>query len=199
MFETGTLIGAWVASSLIAGAPFVIEVIAGPDFAPAEDVLRIQAVGLLATFSGAVFFYALLSLHRQVALLALTSGAFALNVLLVAVLLPSLGPEGAALGTVIAEVALVASGGVYLRRVVPTVRLEVTTALRVAPAFAVCASFALVSGVPHAVLAIAAAALFPVLALLCGAVPREVIVEVRRFASGLPSLGRAGSAPGEHG
>jgi O-antigen/teichoic acid export membrane protein len=184
MYETGLLLGGWVAAVLIVGAPFVIEVIAGPEFKPAADLLRIQAVALLATFAGATFLYALLPLHRARALLALTSGALVLNVLLVSVLASTSGIEAAALGTVVAEWALMVGAAIYLGRVVPSLRIASPVVLRVVPAFVACMALMLIPGVPDAVLAAIAGLLFPAIAYVLGAVPEELMVELRKVLGG---------------
>jgi len=189
MYEAGLLLGGWVAGILIAGAPFVIEVVAGPDFAPSAGVLRIQAVALLATFVGSTFLYALLTLHRHTVLLVVTGGAFAVNVVLVLLLLPVGGIELAALATVIAELTLLVGAGTFVRRAVPGLRLASRTAVRMLPALAVAAGLALVPGVPAVLLGILAALVYPALALLLGAVPEEIVVEARQIVRG--RLGRS--------
>lgn len=182
MYEAGLLLGAWLAAVLIVGAPFVIEVVAGDDFGPSAAVLRIQAVALLATFVGSSFLYALLTLRRHAVLLALTGGAFAVNVVLVLVLLPVGGIEMAALATVIAEAGLLIGSAVAVRRLVPDLRIASAAALRTVPALGGAVALALIPGVPAVVLGALAGLLFPVLALVCGAVPGEIVVEARRLA-----------------
>jgi O-antigen/teichoic acid export membrane protein len=189
MYETGLLLGGWVAAVLIVGAPFVIDVIAGAEFAPAADVLRIQALALLATFAGAVFLYAMLPLQRTRELLLLTLGALVVNVVLVSVLASASGVEAAAAGTVVAEWTLMVGGAIYLGRVMPELRIASPVVLRVAVAFAACVALALIPGVPAALLAVGAGLLFPLLALVLGAVPDELIVEVRTLAGGLRRRG----------
>lgn len=49
-FDVCLLLGLAVGLSLVTGASFIIEVIAGPKFAPAVDVLRIQGIALISTF-----------------------------------------------------------------------------------------------------------------------------------------------------
>lgn len=189
MYEAGLLLGAWLAAVLVAGAPFVIEVVAGPDFGPSAAVLRIQAVALLATFVGSSFLYALLTLRRHAVLLALTGGAFVVNVVLVSVLLPAGGIELAALATVVAETGLLIGSGAAVRRFVPQLRIASRTAVRTLPPLAGAVALALVPGVPAVLLGAAAAVVFPALALLFGAVPEEVVVELRRLTG--RRLGRA--------
>lgn len=181
MYEASLLFGAWVAAVLVAGAPFVIEVVAGSDFEPSAAVLRIQAAALLATFAGSSFLYALLTLHRHAVLLTLTGGAFVANVVLVLVLLPIGGIEMAAVATVVAEVGLLIGAGAAVSRAVPGLRIASAPAIRTLPALCGAAALALVPGAPAVLLGAAAALAFPLLALLCGAVPEEMAVEARRL------------------
>lgn len=179
MYEAGLLLGGWIAATLIAGASFAIDVVAGPEFRPSESVLQIQALALLATFVSATFLFALLTLHRHMVLLSVTGGAFAVNVVLVLVLLPLGGIDMAAVATVVAELTLLVGAGAFLRRDVPSLRFGSPTAIRTLPAFVVAATVALVPGVPAFALAALAAIAYPALALLLGAVPNEILVEAR--------------------
>ena len=63
MFHAMLILGVAVALVLVLGAPFVIDVVAGPDFGPAAAVLRIQAVTLLVVFLVVPLVYALLRLR----------------------------------------------------------------------------------------------------------------------------------------
>ena len=53
------ILGAWIAVALGLGAPLAIDVVAGPEFEPAVEPLRIQAVALLGTSLLAVWGYGL--------------------------------------------------------------------------------------------------------------------------------------------
>ena len=121
LFDTTTILGLGAAVGLVVGAPGVIEVMAGPDFADAAPALRIQAATLVATFVLAPIGFALLSLHAHRAILVANVVALAVMVGSVASLAPSLGPEGAAAGTVLGESALAAGYLWGLRRSAPTV------------------------------------------------------------------------------
>src|SRR5215211_3503900 len=96
LFEASIVAGGWIALMLVVGAPVIIDVVAGPDFAPAADVLRIQAAALFVTFAGAPFGYALLSLRRHRELLVINAAALAANVVLVSLLAAAEGADGAA-------------------------------------------------------------------------------------------------------
>ena len=86
------------------GAPFVIEVIAGPDFAPAAGVMRIQAVTLFVVFLVVTFNYALLSLREHRTMLIIMGAALAMNAVGAGVLGAAHGARGAALATMVVDV-----------------------------------------------------------------------------------------------
>ena len=52
------MVGAWVAGMIVLGAPLAIQVIVGPRFAAAVPVLRLQGIGLGATFVSVTWGYA---------------------------------------------------------------------------------------------------------------------------------------------
>jgi O-antigen/teichoic acid export membrane protein len=171
--------GGLLTVALIAGAPFIIDVVAGPEFAESSDVLQIQAVALMATFMGATFFYTLLSLRRHAALLILTLGALAVNLTLVALLGSSHGAEGAAVGVLIAEVLLVVSGGLALARSNPLLRPSLRVIPRVLGAIGLSLGLVWAVGLPAAAAMIVAAAFYTVLVVATRAVPAELIQEAR--------------------
>ena len=86
LFHVAALIGAWVAVSIVVGAPLAIEVIGGRRYAPASSVLALQGIALGIAFINAVFAYALLSLGSFRRIVVVNVGALATNAVLVAVL-----------------------------------------------------------------------------------------------------------------
>jgi O-antigen/teichoic acid export membrane protein len=64
-FDGCLILGTGIGLALVVGAPFVISVLAGAKFAPSVIVLRIQGLALVASFIGAVWGYALLSLRSR--------------------------------------------------------------------------------------------------------------------------------------
>lgn len=108
--DTALIAGVYLALSLVIAAPFVIQVIAGSQFKPAIPVLRIQAITLIATFLGATWSFALLSLREHRRLLIANGIALAIAIPLSLTLVPSLGAEGAAIATAATEFVL---AGVY--------------------------------------------------------------------------------------
>ncbi len=104
--ETAVIAGVYLALSLLLAAPFVIQVLAGSSFAPAVPVLRLQGLTLVATFLGATWGFALLSLREHRLLLRSNALALVVAIVLSALLVPRFGAEGAAAGTALTEFVL---------------------------------------------------------------------------------------------
>ena len=109
-FDGTLIVGVWTAVCLGIGASLAIELVAGDKFAPAADVLQIQALALLFAFVNAVFGYALLSLRMYGALLAIATAALLTIAVATPVLGDAYGATGGAVATVLGE-AVVALGG----------------------------------------------------------------------------------------
>jgi O-antigen/teichoic acid export membrane protein len=103
-FDACLLLGLAVGLSLITGASFIISVVAGPKFAPAATILRIQGVALIFTFMGAVLGYALLSLGRYRDVLLINLAVLVLSGVLTGMLASSYGAVGAASATTAVEI-----------------------------------------------------------------------------------------------
>jgi O-antigen/teichoic acid export membrane protein len=110
--DTALIAGVYVTLSLIVAAPFIIEVLGGPAFAPAVPVLRLQAIALLGGFIAATWSYTLLSLRMHGALLRVTAVALVASISLSAALVPSLGAKGASIASAVCE--FVVAGGYLL-------------------------------------------------------------------------------------
>jgi O-antigen/teichoic acid export membrane protein len=159
--------------------------VAGDDFSPSADVLRIQAGALLVTFVGAPLGYALLSLRKHAVLLTVTSAALVLNVILVPLLADAHGAQGAAAATLAAELALTGGALIFLARIDPALRPRLRAALRAAPGFAAGSALLLIPDLPAAAAMVLATALYVGLALLLRAVPEEFLAEARAARRGL--------------
>jgi O-antigen/teichoic acid export membrane protein len=175
VFQACLVLGGAVMVPLLVGAEFVIDIVAGDEFARSADVLRIQAVALMLAFPNSVLFYALLSLGRYRALLLLSGGVLAINVMLAAVLGSSRGAEGAAVATSAAEAFLIFAALIAVRRADP----RLVPGLGVVPRFTVAVALALTVLLIPGLAPLAAAALATVIyaaaALLLGTVPREFL------------------------
>ena len=121
VFQACVVFGGALFVALFLGAPFVIDVVAGADFEPSADVLRIQAAALMFAFPNSVLFYVLLTLRRYRILLALSSGVLAVNLLLAGILGSEWGAQGAAVATAAAEFGLTVAAYLAVRAVAPHV------------------------------------------------------------------------------
>ena len=191
LIEATLLAGGWIVLMLVVGAPLIMDVVAGEEFAPSVDVLRLQAGALLFTFAGAPLGYALLSLRRHRELLAITSAALLLNCVLVPILANAHGANGAAVATLAAELALTGSALVILARIDRHLRPSFGVVLRAAPGFAAGCALLAVPGLSDAVTMVLATVLYVGLALLLRAVPDELLVEARAVARALRRSPRA--------
>ena len=175
IFEVSLILGVAAALAMLGGAQFMIHVIAGPEYAPAAEVLQVQGIALVATFLLAGWSFALLSLERYKGVLLANLTAFLISCSLTVLLASSGGAMGAAIATLCGESALALGLLLALlhghRELRPRVRVVPKVVLAAAPATVI----ALLSGVPSLVRAALALAVYGLLILLMRAVPAEVI------------------------
>ena len=174
LFEVSVVLGAATVIGLVIGAPFVIEVLAGPKFAGAVGVLQIQALALMASFLLATWGFGLLSLHRHRPLLLANLLALGLSCVLVLVLASADGARGAALATVISESVLAIAYLVALARGHRDLMPRLGVVPRVIAAATPACAVVLIPGLPALVQAILAVAIFLFLALVFRALPAEL-------------------------
>jgi O-antigen/teichoic acid export membrane protein len=173
VFQACLVLGGLLLVSLALGADFVIDVVAGDEFAPSADVLQIQALALMLAFPNAALFFVFLSLRRFRTLLGLAAGALGVNVVLSAVLAELWGAEGAALATVAAELGAIVVGFAVLRASAPQLVPALDVIPRVAAAVALAALVLLIPGLPSVAAAVLGTALYTGAVLGLGAVPTE--------------------------
>jgi O-antigen/teichoic acid export membrane protein len=114
LVDIALIVGTWMALATIMGAGVAIDIVAGADFEQAIPVLQIQGVALLASFLAVTGAFALVSLHRHVALLVGNFVGLVASIVLTAVLVPEFGAKGAAIATLAAESGIVALYGIVL-------------------------------------------------------------------------------------
>jgi O-antigen/teichoic acid export membrane protein len=183
VFAVCLLLGVAVAVLLVVGAPFIIDVVAGPDFEPAEDVLRIHGIGLVASFAAAAWGYAALSLRQHRAILLVSLGALVVSAALVSVLASTNGAVGAAIGTAVAEGVLMLGLGLAVRRTGVSLGVDVGITARVLVAGALAVALGLLAigagGVPSVVAAALALLVYAAAVGVLGALPEELLAAVR--------------------
>ncbi len=100
IFEVSLILGVAAALGIAGGAQFIIHVIAGPRFAGAVPVLRIQGLAMIASFVIAGWGFALISIKRYGGLLAANGAALVVSCALTLTLAATHGARGAALATI---------------------------------------------------------------------------------------------------
>jgi O-antigen/teichoic acid export membrane protein len=156
--ETCAIIGIGASVATVVGAPGVIQIMAGPDYAGAVGPLRIVAITLLASFVVSPLGFGLLSLHRHRGLLMANVGALAVSLVAVGLLASSHGARGAAVGPVIGETTLAVAYAVALLRGRRDLRPRLGRPLRALPAagLGLLVMLAGLPSIPAAVLALVA-------------------------------------------
>jgi O-antigen/teichoic acid export membrane protein len=174
VFEVSLIIGAWTSLAIALGSHFAIELIGGPKFAPAAEVLAIQGVSVGSVFVGAVWGFGLLSLGRHRTILLFNLYALVAVIAAVSVMASVDGARGAAIATSAVELANALIG----LRLLTHGRAHLHPSLRVVPkvlvAIAIAAAPALLPVPEVARVAISLALYLPVL-LLLRALPAELI------------------------
>ncbi len=175
VFEVSLIVGAWVSVSIAVGAPLALAVVGGPRFAPAAPVLAVQGIGLGAMFVSLVWANGLLGLGLYRQILAISLAGLILTAVLVAVLIPLDGAQGAAIGTATGEIALALAQCVAVVRRRPQLR----PSLRILPGVALAAALGVapleLTAVPVIVRLAISTALFAGTLLLTRAYPPELL------------------------
>jgi O-antigen/teichoic acid export membrane protein len=175
VFEVSLVVGAWVAVSIAVGAPLAISVIGGAPFKAAGPVLAIQGVGLGAMFVSLVWAYGLLSLGLYRQILWISLSVLALSAVLVTLLVPLDGAQGAAIGTAVAEIAAAIGEAVAVVRGRPQLR----PSLRSLPFVALAAAAGLIplalTGFPVIVRLVISTTLFAAVVLVTRSLPGELL------------------------
>jgi O-antigen/teichoic acid export membrane protein len=178
VFDTMFLLGLGGALALAVGAPFIVAVIGGPRFHPSEAVLRIQGLALIATFTGAVWGFTLLSLHRHRAILVASLVALVLTIVLTGTLASVDGAKGAAVGAVISEFAFVTMMAAATFRTGVRPRINRTAIPRALLAAGAGACVLAIPNLPSVVRMLLALVIYAAVLLLLRAVPDELLAQV---------------------
>jgi O-antigen/teichoic acid export membrane protein len=177
LFAGTLLLGGAAATACVAGAGPIIDVVAGPKYASAADVLRIQGAALLLSFIIAAWGFTLLAQHKHREMVYTNLAAFAVSAITVLVLANEIGARGAALGTLFGECVVAAGYALALTRGQGDLGPDVNQAARVALALAVAGGVAL-SPLPEVGRAVLAVLAYAVVAYLAGAVPDDLLAQL---------------------
>ena len=173
--EAMLIVGVWVALSVMIGAEFLIEAIAGPDFDESVPVLQLQGPALLGTFVIATWGYGLLSLRRHRAILICNLIAITTASILSVTLIEAHGAQGAAVALTVTEFTLAVGYGIALvrgdlslggvTRLLPPLGLALILAVAVP----------LLLGLPSLAAMLLAGAIYFGVLLATRSIPREII------------------------
>lgn len=186
--ETMLIVGVGFALILFLGAEVAVDIVAGPGFEPAVDVVRVLAVALIGTFIIAARGYALLSL--DLTRMILVANAIALGVVVLAgiPLIRAHGAIGGGIALVAGELALAACYELALNRHIRGVGIPIGSVVRVALAAALATVPLMLLGPPALVMAIAGALIYVVALYAIGGIPPELYQDL------LPGRASAGKA-----
>lgn len=174
------LAGVGLALGLGVGAPVVIAIVAGPDFAPAADILRVQGIGLLFSFLAAGWSFTALSLHRHRAVLTANLVALAGCLVLVPIFIELDGARGAAIATMICEGALAASLALAVVRGGVPIRIDPNLLGRGAVALALALIPVFIPGLSDVVRTVLCLVVFGGAVLALRALPEELLEHLPR-------------------
>ena len=183
LFETGLIVGGTMGLGLVLGAPVIVTIVGGSQYAGSVTALRILGAGIPATFLVATWAFALLSLSRYRQLIVVNGLAVLTAVGLCLALIPAHGAEGAAIVTASLEVALACGYGVTLVRSRPELRPALTLVPRTVLTFAVAIAVGVLLPVSSLVATVSALVVELVLLKVLGLIPAEVIAALTRRTS----------------
>jgi O-antigen/teichoic acid export membrane protein len=175
IFEVSLILGVAATLATLAGAQFMIHVVAGPEYAAATQVLEVQGIALIATFLLAGWSFALLSLKRYKGVLIANLTAFVVSCSLTILLASSDGAMGAAVATLCGESALALGLLLALLHGHPELRPKIGIVPKIVLATVPATVIALLPGVPSLVRAVLAVGVYGLLILLTRALPVEVL------------------------
>lgn len=123
--------GGWIALSVVLGADFAIEVLAGGASDPSVPVLQIQGIAIGVVFVATAWSFGMLSLGLYGAVLRITTVGLAIVITLTLVLVPHLEAQGAAIAIVVGDTTQTLLSFLVLRRSGARIRFPTGTWLRV--------------------------------------------------------------------
>jgi O-antigen/teichoic acid export membrane protein len=175
IFEVSLILGVAAAVGMLAGAQFVIEVVAGSHYAASAGVLQIQGIALLASFVLAGWSFALLSLKRYQGVLLANLAAFAVSCALTIALASTHGAKGAAVATICGESVLAVGSLLALVRGHPELNPKLAVVPKVALATAPAVLVGVLPDLPSLARALLALGVYAVVIAATRAMPGEVL------------------------
>ena len=148
MLEAALLLACGLVLAIAIGGPTIVRLLAGEEYREAGPVLQIQSFALIGWLTAYVWYAGLVAVRRQRDLVLRSAVGLVVILAIGAALIPAFGAKGAAVGAVVGELAISATGLVLLLRVRPGLRLQLGFVPRVALAAGLGAACLLVPGSP---------------------------------------------------
>jgi PST family polysaccharide transporter len=166
--------GVWMALMTAILAQLAIDIIAGSEFQPSVDVLRIQSIAVMASFLLIAATHVLISVARYRELLILSAAALVVSAALTLIFAPGLGAKGGAIANVGGESLAALLGLIFLVRAEVGMRIPYVTFVKAAVAAAAGGVLVLL-GLPDVVTAVLATVVFGAVLLALRAIPGELL------------------------
>jgi O-antigen/teichoic acid export membrane protein len=174
LVTTAIVAGAWMALMTALLSQLAIDLVAGSDFQPSVDVLRIQSIAVMASFLLIASTHVLISVARYRDLLVLSAAALVVSAVLTLVFAPGLGAQGGAIANVGGESLAALLGLFFLVRAEVGMHIPYVTFAKAA--VGVAAGGALVMlGLPDVVTAVLATIVMGAVLLALRAIPDELL------------------------
>lgn len=178
LFEGTAILGGAALLLCVLGAAPIIAIVAGSAFDGAVPVLQIQGVALAMTFVIATWGFSLLAVHHHRPMIVANVVAMTVSAVTVLILATSHGATGAAVATVLGELALATGYAVALTSVDRAMRPGFGRVLRVVPALALGLGVGVLLPAPAVVQTAMGLTVYGIALLLFRAVPDEVLEHV---------------------
>ena len=179
MVDLGLVASCYIALFLLVMASPIIELLGGDQYRGATTLLQIQGFALIGTFLAVIWQYALISIHRQRALIVSNSVALVVVLILGYVLIRLDGATGAAVATVVGETVLAIANLVMLVRADTKYRPQMRVLLKVAAAVGAALIVIIVLNLAVVSTLVLMTALYVAIVLITSAVPRETLSAFR--------------------
>jgi O-antigen/teichoic acid export membrane protein len=174
LFDASLAAGVGIAIAIYLGAPFAIELVAGPHYGGSIEVLRIQSITVAFTFLMTQWGFALLALKRTRAILIISALGLSTAIVLAVILGSVAGAKGASVALVGAEAVLAAGYAVGLHRAHANLRIRRATVPRVAVAAAASVGVATITSASSFVATIVGVAVYLIVLTATGGLPPEL-------------------------
>lgn len=179
LIEIALILGVWIALGVLLAASPIITLLAGNQSEPSVDLLRIQAVALVATVIAVAAGFVLLALRRHRAILLANAAALVVALTITPVLISLYDATGAAVGVLLAEATLGAVTLAVLLRTRPRAAASLRRLPRILLSAVIAGLSVLVPGLPTLGDVILGVLAFPLLLAAIGCFPPEVADALR--------------------